>query len=138
MWRWEIITASRESNSTTSITHYQMTVLFLPSRRPHEAAVLSEMRIEKRTCKRDFRWYRRCIVETESSEPEKGTKLMAIYKRGGQYWYEFVFEGRRIRRPAKTRSRRPRAKLNPRTASSWQRAKSASRSRNEFQHSRPR
>lgn len=31
---------------------------------------------------------------------------MAIYKRGGQYWYEFVFEGRRIRRPAKTRSRK--------------------------------
>jgi integrase len=31
---------------------------------------------------------------------------MAIYKRGGSYWYEFIFEGRRIRRPAKTRSRK--------------------------------
>ena len=33
-------------------------------------------------------------------------KLMAIYRRGGSYWFEFIFEGRRIRRPAKTRSRK--------------------------------
>lgn len=31
---------------------------------------------------------------------------MAIYKRGNTYWYEFVFDGRRIRRSAKTRSRK--------------------------------
>lgn len=27
---------------------------------------------------------------------------MAIYKRGGVYWFEFVFQGRRIRKPTKT------------------------------------
>lgn len=31
---------------------------------------------------------------------------MAIYKRGGKYWFEFVFEGRRIRKSTKTRSRK--------------------------------
>ena len=31
---------------------------------------------------------------------------MAIYKRGGKYWFEFVFEGRRVRRPTKTGSRK--------------------------------
>jgi integrase len=31
---------------------------------------------------------------------------MAIYKRGNTYWFEFIFEGRRIRRSAKTRSRK--------------------------------
>src|SRR5712691_12222196 len=31
-------------------------------------------------------------------------RLMAIYKRGGTYWFEFIFEGRRIRRSTKTRS----------------------------------
>jgi integrase len=31
---------------------------------------------------------------------------MAIYKRGGTYWFEFIFEGRRVRRSAKTRSRK--------------------------------
>ena len=31
---------------------------------------------------------------------------MAIYKRGDSYWFEFIFEGRRIRRPAKTGSRK--------------------------------
>src|SRR3954464_11561262 len=31
---------------------------------------------------------------------------MAIYKRGGTYWFEFIFQGRRIRKSAKTRSRK--------------------------------
>jgi integrase len=31
---------------------------------------------------------------------------MAIYKRGGVYWFEFVFQGRRIRRPTKTSNKR--------------------------------
>lgn len=31
---------------------------------------------------------------------------MAIYKRGCTYWFEFIFEGRRVRRSAKTRSRK--------------------------------
>jgi integrase len=31
---------------------------------------------------------------------------VAIYKRGQTYWFEFTFEGRRIRRSAKTRSRK--------------------------------
>jgi integrase len=31
---------------------------------------------------------------------------MAIYKRGKTYWFEFIFEGRRIRRSSKTRSRK--------------------------------
>ncbi len=31
---------------------------------------------------------------------------MAIYKRGNTYWYEFVFEGRRVRRSALTKSRK--------------------------------
>lgn len=31
---------------------------------------------------------------------------MAIYKRGQTYWFEFTFEGRRIRRSTKTRSRK--------------------------------
>ncbi len=31
---------------------------------------------------------------------------MAIYKRGEVYWFEFVFQGRRIRRPTKTGNRR--------------------------------
>ena len=52
---------------------------------------------------------------------------MAIYKRGGQYWYEFVFEGRRIRRPAKTRSRKAAREIDRLTASSWQRARLASK-----------
>ena len=31
---------------------------------------------------------------------------MAIYKRGKTYWFEFIFEGRRVRRSAKTSNRR--------------------------------
>lgn len=31
---------------------------------------------------------------------------MAIYKRGDTYWFEFTFDGRRVRRSTKTRSRR--------------------------------
>src|SRR5215212_8525786 len=31
---------------------------------------------------------------------------MAIYKRGGVYWFELVFQGRRIRRPTKTSNKR--------------------------------
>ncbi len=31
---------------------------------------------------------------------------MALYKRGGVYWYEFVFDGRRIRRSTKQHNRR--------------------------------
>src|SRR5215204_5227122 len=31
---------------------------------------------------------------------------MAIYKRGGVYWFEFVFQGRRIRKPTKTSNKR--------------------------------
>src|ERR1043166_598025 len=42
----------------------------------------------------------------EQFRRRREVKLMAIYKRGGSYWYEFIFEGRRIRRPAKTRSRK--------------------------------
>jgi integrase len=30
---------------------------------------------------------------------------MAVYKRGGVYWFEFVFQGRRIRKPTKTSSK---------------------------------
>src|SRR6516165_6803795 len=37
-----------------------------------------------------------------------GKGIMAIYKRGDVYWYEFEFRGRRIRESAKTG--------NPRTA----------------------
>lgn len=31
---------------------------------------------------------------------------MAIYKRGGVYWFEFIFQGRRIRKPTKTSNQR--------------------------------
>jgi len=31
---------------------------------------------------------------------------MAIYKRGGTYWYEFIFEGKRVRQSAKTGNKR--------------------------------
>ncbi len=31
---------------------------------------------------------------------------MAIYKRGGTYWYEFIFEGKRVRASAKTGNKR--------------------------------
>ena len=36
---------------------------------------------------------------------------MAIYKRGGVYWFEFVYEGRRVRRSTKQQNRREAAKI---------------------------
>src|SRR5438445_7879518 len=72
--------------------------------------------IEERPCWGSLEWYRRCYAKADlkarnkrgrrNNRSRREGKLMAIYKRGGSYWYEFIFEGRRIRRPAKTRSRK--------------------------------
>jgi integrase len=44
------------------------------------------------------------MVAAKSSETEKEKTRMSVYKRGGRYWYSFIFDGRRIQASAKTRN----------------------------------
>lgn len=49
---------------------------------------------------------------------------MALYKRGGVWWFEFVFNGERIRASTKQGNRRTAEQIEYRPAGlSWQKAK---------------